>query len=249
MKSKISRVGNIHSIETFGTVDGPGIRYTIFFQGCPLRCRYCHNRDTWSTEGGRQVTIEELLEEIEKYRPFLESSGGGVTATGGEPLLQADFVNELFRELKARGIHTALDTSGFITITPVLEELLEVTDLVMLDIKHIDEEKHKELTGVSNKRTLALAEYLSECNIRTWIRHVVLEGYFEDDQSDHQLAEFISTLSNVEKVELLPYHSMGAFKWEELGLDYPLEGFDPPSAEKMKTIIEIFKSHGIEVSA
>ncbi|WP_431737248.1 pyruvate formate-lyase-activating protein [Cellulosispirillum alkaliphilum] len=244
----MARVGTIHSIETFGTVDGPGIRYTIFFQGCPLRCRYCHNRDTWNTEGGRQVTIDELLEEIEQYRPFLESSGGGVTATGGEPLLQAEFLCELFSELKAREIHTALDTSGFTAITPVVRQLLEVTDLVLLDIKHIDEEKHKKLTCVSNGWILEFAQYLSRNNKTMWIRHVVLEGYFEDDQSDHRLAEFVRKLSNVERVELLPYHSMGAFKWEALGLEYPLEGIEPPSAEKMEAVVEIFRAHGIEVT-
>lgn len=240
--------GRVHSIETFGTVDGPGIRYVVFFQGCPLRCLYCHNRDTWDRAGGRLVTVQELLADIEPYRPFLESSGGGVTATGGEPLLQARFVAQLFGELKSRGIKTALDTSGYTEITPAVDELLSYTDLVLLDIKHMDDAAHRRLTGVSNRRTLAFARHLAERGVPAWIRHVVVKGFTENTESASALASFVRTLPNVEKVELLPYHAMGKYKWEAVGAAYELENVEPPSPETITALKALFEEKDIPVS-
>lgn len=240
--------GRIHSVETFGTVDGPGIRYVVFFQGCPLRCLYCHNRDTWDRAGGRLVTVQDLLADIESYRLFFESSGGGLTATGGEPLLQARFVAELFGELKARGIRTALDTSGYTEITPAVEELLSCTDLVLLDIKHMDDAVHRRLTGVSNGRTLAFARHLAGRGVPAWIRHVVVKGFTETTESASALASFVRTLPNVEKVELLPYHAMGKYKWEAVGAAYALGDLEPPSPETIAALKALFESQDIPVS-
>ena len=217
-------LGYVHSIETFGTVDGPGIRFVVFMQGCPLKCMYCHNRDTWNTKSGNLTNIDDLICEIKRYIPYMKSSGGGVTVSGGEPLLQTQFVTTLFKKLKDLNIHTALDTAGSIPINEDIEVLLKYTDLVLLDIKHIDDEKAKILTGRSNKNNLDFANYLSSHNIPVWIRQVLVPGYTDDEKDLIKLKNFISCLSNVEKVELLPYHDLGKFKWKELGFDYPLEG-------------------------
>lgn len=234
--------GKIHSIETFGTVDGPGIRFVIFMQGCTLKCKYCHNRDTWNVKAGTSTSVPELVKEILKYKSYIDNSDGGVTVSGGEPLLQAEFITELFKELKKLGIHTALDTSGAIPISDQIKELLKYTDLVLLDIKHINPEKCVNLTGFTNKNTLEFAKYLSNINLPVWIRQVLVPGYTDDKFDLLDLKKFIENLSNVEKVELLPYHNLGKFKWDEIGDTYELSDVTPPTPEeieKAKSLLEI----------
>lgn len=237
--------GYIHSFESFGTVDGPGIRFVVFMQGCPMRCLYCHNPDTW-TAGGKSFTAEEVANLALKYKSYF-TGGGGVTVSGGEPLMQAEFVTELFKILKSRGVHTALDTSG-ILFSPAekgkIDELLSVTDLVLLDIKHIDEKEHIKLTRHSNERVLNFAKYLSDIGKPVWIRHVLVPGITDNDEYLSRLTEFISTLKTVEKVEVLPYHNMGEVKYKNLGLDYALKGVEPPTKERVlnaKKILGIIK--------
>ncbi len=235
-------IGRIHSIETLGTVDGPGIRFVVFLQGCHLHCKYCHNRDTWDTKSGNEKTVDELVNQIKKYKSYINLSGGGVTVSGGEPLLQVKFVTSLFKKLKSIGIHTALDTSGSLPINDNIKELLKYTDLVLLDIKHIDNEKCIDLTGKSNKDTLDFAKYLSENNIPAWIRQVLIPTITDDENDLLKLKDFISTLKNIEKVELLPYHDMGKFKWTNLGYEYPLKDILPATEEdiqKAKNILKI----------
>ena len=232
-------IGRIHSFESFGTVDGPGIRFVIFMQGCPLKCKYCHNRDTWDAKAGTTYTIDKVLQKVMRSRPYFETSHGGVTVSGGEPLLQAEFVLELFKKLKKLGIHTALDTAGSLPITPTIQELLTCTDLVLLDIKHIDDQKAIDLTGVSNKNNLNFAKYLSDNEIPMWIRQVLIPGYTDDENDLKKLKEFISTLKTVEKIEILPYHNLGKYKWEELGIKYELEGVKSPSNEEIQKAKDI----------
>lgn len=232
----------IHSVETFGAVDGPGIRYVIFFQGCALKCKYCHNRDTWETKAGKEVTVSELITQIKKYKEYIKYSKGGVTATGGEPLLQQKFLIELFTELKKLGFHTALDTSGMFQLTDDVKKVLSVTDLVLLDIKHIDDKKCKDLVGFSNKLELEFAKYLSDNNIPIWIRQVLIPEITDEESDLIKLKEFIKTLKTVEKVEIHPYHNMGAFKWKELGYVYPLENVrnaNEQDVARAKKILEI----------
>ncbi len=228
-------LGRIHSSESFGTVDGPGLRYVLFLQGCPMRCLYCHNPDTWRFDGGRELSADEVLAEYRKNAVFYKN--GGLTVTGGEPLLQIDFLLELFEKAKKEGIHTCIDTSG-VTYTSTdreytdkLDKLMIYTDLVMLDIKHIDTEKHKELTGHGNENILAFAKYLESKNISLWIRHVVVEGYTDKDSDLYALGELIGSLKNVKALDVLPYHTMGAAKYKELGLKYRLEGVGALSKE------------------
>lgn len=238
-------LGRIHSFETFGTVDGPGIRFVVFLQGCPLRCKYCHNPDTWSYSGGDVFSAEEVAKKALKYKSYIKN--GGVTVSGGEPLLQAEFVTQLFGFLKSEGVHTALDTSGVLfdrrdgECVEKFERLLAVTDLVLLDIKHVDDERHKALTGASNKNILAFAEYLSDIGKDIWIRHVLVPGITDDDGYLRRLREFIGSLKTVKKVEVLPYHSMGEVKYERLGVEYPLKGVQPPDAERIKNAKQILK--------
>lgn len=227
-------VGKIHSIETFGTVDGPGIRFVVFIQGCTLKCKYCHNRDTWDLKSGKEISIDELLEEILKYKSYMDNSGGGVTVSGGEPLVQAEFVTELFKSLKKLGIHTALDTAGSLPISDKIKELLKYTDLVILDIKHIDDEKAKKLTGFSNKNNLEFAKFLSDLKIPVWIRQVLVPGYTDDESDLQNLKRFIDSLKNVENVEILPYHNLGKFKWEEIEGKYELENVSSPTNEQIQ---------------
>ena len=229
--------GRIHSFESFGTVDGPGIRFVVFLQGCPLRCQYCHNPDTWGA-GGKEYTVDEVITQAIRYKNYFGDKGG-VTVTGGEPLLQIDFVIELFKKLKAKGIHTCVDTSG-ITYNPQSQtsvdkhkKLLEVTDLVMLDIKHIDDEACKKLTGQSNAHTLAFAEFLSENQQPMWIRQVIVPGITDDEESLRRTRAFIDGLQSVEKVEVLPYHTLGVVKYEKLGMEYPLKDLEAPSKERV----------------
>jgi pyruvate formate lyase activating enzyme len=226
--------GKIHSIETFGTVDGPGIRYVIFLQGCHLRCKYCHNRDTWDTTVGTPKKVSELVQDIQKYSDYIKFSKGGVTVTGGEPLLQPKFLIALFTELKKLGYHTALDTSGMFPLTPEVKQVLSLTDLVLLDIKHIDDEKCKDLVGFSNKLELEFANYLSENGIKMWIRQVIIPGITDDENDLIRLKEFLQTLKTVEKIELNPYHTLGVYKWEDLGLEYPLKGVRQANTEDIE---------------
>ena len=231
-------MGRIHSIETFGAVDGPGIRFVVFFQGCPMRCQYCHNPDSWEYGGGTEKSVEELVTEIKKYKHYFGETGG-VTVSGGEPLAQIDFLTELFEALKGEGIHTCLDTSGvtFNTTMQTLkkfDKLMEFTDLVLLDIKHIDRDKHKSLTGHYNDSVLEFARYLDKKSIPVWIRHVLVPGVTADKKQLTKLREFLDTLTNVEKIEVLPYHTLGVSKYEKLGLDYSLKGVDAPTSEEIE---------------
>lgn len=239
--------GNIHSIETFGTVDGPGIRYVIFTQGCLLRCQFCHNADTWEIGKGKQVEVSEIIDDLKTYLPFIQSSGGGITVSGGEPLLQLPFLLELFKECKKLGIHTAIDTSGGCYSSAPhfqqqLNEVLEYTDLVLLDLKHINRKKHITLTGMANDHILDFAKYLSGKKIPVWIRHVLVPGRTNEIADLEQLGEFIGTLENVAKVEILPYHKLGVYKWEALGLEYPLQGVEPPSDKEVENAYKLLTS-------
>lgn len=224
MENKLNKVAKVHSIESFGTVDGPGIRFVLFLQGCSLKCKYCHNRDTWDMTLGEEKTLEEIVEKVKRYKTYMTLSGGGVTVTGGEPLLQVKFLIEFFKRLKEENINTCIDTSGMFNITDDIKEVLKYTDLILLDIKHIDDEKCKELVGVSNKKELEFARYLSENGKKMWIRQVLVPGYTDDEKDLLRLKDFLSTLKTVEKVQILKYHSMGKYKWEKLGLKYELEG-------------------------
>jgi pyruvate formate lyase activating enzyme len=231
--------GFIHSIESCGTVDGPGLRYVIFTQGCVLRCQYCHNADTWEIGKGKEMTVEEIIDDVKTYLPFINASGGGITVSGGEPLLQIDFLTELFKACKQLGIHTAIDSSGGCYTTEAsfqqkLNELLSYTDLILLDLKHIDEKKHRKLTGKTNKHILQFARFLSEKNVPVWIRYVLVPTITDDPNDLRRLAAFIRTLNNVKKIEILPYHKLGVYKWKALGLKYPLEGIEPPSEESVQ---------------
>ena len=226
--------GYIHSTESFGTVDGPGIRFVVFMQGCPMRCLYCHNPDTWSLNKGEKRSTDSILAEYDSYKEFLKN--GGITCTGGEPLLQIDFVTELFEKAKGKGIHTCLDTSG-ITFRPDDEEvlgkfrrLMKSTDLVMLDIKHIDPEEHKKLTAHTNENILAFAEFLRDEGVTLWVRHVVVPGITDDEKYLHDLGYFLGGLKNLKALDVLPYHTMGKAKYKELGMEYPWG--DTPPAEK-----------------
>ena len=241
-------IGRIHSVETCGTVDGPGIRYILFTQGCPLRCKYCHNPDTWKMNDGKEEDTNTLIQDIRKYKSFMTCSGGGLTISGGEPLLQPDFVKDMFIKCKEEGIHTCLDTNGFVRrYDPVIDELLEVTDLVMLDLKQMNDEIHQNLVGVSNHRTLEFAKYLANKNVKVWIRYVVVPGWSDDDDSAHRLGEFTRDMGNVEKIELLPYHELGKHKWVAMGEEYKLDGVKPPKKETMERVKGILEQYGHKV--
>lgn len=229
----------IHSIETFGTVDGPGVRFVCFFQGCHLECKYCHNRDTWDINGGKYISVDELFNEIMKYKTFI-SPNGGFTASGGEPLLQSYFLIALFKKLKAAGIHTAIDTSGMIEITDTIKELLSLTDLVLLDIKHIDPIKCKDLVGFSNEKELAFARYLNDNNIPVWIRQVIVPGFTDNKDDLLKLKTFINSLNNVKKIEFLPYHNLGEYKWKELGFEYSLKNVRQANDKDIQRVKNFF---------
>lgn len=232
-------MARIHSIETMGTVDGPGLRFVVFMQGCHLRCKYCHNRDTWNTCAGQIISLEELVDKIDNYTNYFKASNGGVTISGGEPLLQMDFLISLFKELKKRNIHTAIDTSGMFSLTDKLKELVSLTDLFLLDIKHINSEKCKELVGFSNEKELEFARYLSSIKKPMWIRQVIIPTITDNENDLLKLKEFLQSLSSVEKVELLKYHNMGKFKWEQLGYKYDLENIPNATDEDIKRAKEI----------
>ncbi len=232
-------VGKIHSFFAGGTVDGPGIRFVIFMKGCPLRCLYCHNPDTWSSEGALVYECDDVVSQALKYKGYF-NNGGGVTVSGGEPLLQIDFVIELFKKLKKYKVHTALDTSGIIfdkdnkELLAKFDELIKYTDLVLLDIKHINNDEHIKLTTKSNKNVLDFAKYLSDNNINVWIRHVLVPSITLNDEYLIELKKFIDTLDNVSKIEVLPYHTMGIVKYKNLGIEYPLEGERTPTKDEVR---------------
>ena len=225
--------GRIHSFESLGAVDGPGVRFVVFMQGCTLKCKYCQNRDTWDLNGGTIYSVTEIVEKILRYKNYIMPDGG-VTISGGEPLLQTKFLIELFTKLKEYNIHTCIDTSGSFDITDDIKKLINLTDLFLLDIKCINDEKAKDLTGVSNKKELDFARYLSSINKPLWIRQVLIPGITDDEQDLIKLKEFISSLKAVEKVEVLPYHDLGKFKWENLGCKYELEGYRTANQEDVK---------------
>ncbi|MDR0483988.1 MAG: pyruvate formate lyase-activating protein [Alphaproteobacteria bacterium] len=239
----------IHSVESMGTVDGPGIRFIVFFQGCSMGCKFCHNRDTWDRHSGHEVSVDELIEKIKAGLPFFKNANGGVTASGGEPLLHAEFVEELFRRCKEElGITTTLDTSGCIELTDSVKAALKYTDYVLLDIKHMVDEKHKNLTGRHNDLVFAFAEYIKTLPLEIWIRHVVVPGYTTDMQDVEALALYVKSLGeNVKRIDILPYHMMGIYKWEEMGLPYPLEGLEPPTPEILNEIKQILEKYNKNV--
>lgn len=243
--------GYIHSIDSFGSVDGPGVRFVIFLQGCYMRCRYCHNPDTWrlADESNaaelkvKEMTPSALMKQALRYRPYWKADGG-ITVSGGEPLLQIDFLTELFRLAKENGVGTVLDTAGqpFTREEPFfskLTTLMEYTDLVMLDIKHIDPEKHRWLTGHTNENILDFAKYLNEIGKPMWIRHVLVPGITDDEANLRGIRGFLDTLENVKRVEVLPYHTLGVFKWESLGIPYTLKDTIPPTGEAVRRAKEI----------
>ena len=237
--------GNIHSVETCGTVDGPGIRYVVFVQGCPMRCLYCHNPDSWDTGINKKMSVSEIVAGYESVKEFCK---GGITVTGGEPLLQIEFVTELFKAFKEKNIHTALDTSGIMfnpQNTEKMDELMKYTDLVLLDIKHISDEEHKKLTTHSNKNILEFAKYLSDISKPVWIRHVVVPGVNDKAEYLSELGRFMGSLNNVKALDVLPYHDMAIPKYKNLGIEYPLKDVPPLSKEDAikarNIIVEAYK--------
>lgn len=227
----------VHSVESFGSVDGPGIRFVIFLKGCAMRCQYCHNPDTWDRAGGNLRSVDDVLSQALRYRSYWGEKGG-ITVSGGEALLQIQPLTELFHKAKDLGINTCLDTSAQPFSRKdgrfsAFEALMKYTDLVLLDIKHIDNDAHKRLTGWENENILDCARYLSDIHKPVWIRHVLVPGINDDDESLHRLRSFIDTLSNVERVEVLPYHDLGVYKWEQLGIPYKLTDVKPPTEESV----------------
>ncbi len=233
-------VGRVHSIETMGTLEGPGIRFVVFLQGCPLRCLFCHNPDTWQVDAGTGMEVERLLEELDGYRSFIDASGGGITCTGGEPLLQAGFVAEFFERCRSLGIHTALDTSGYAELSDAVIRVLEHTDLVLLDIKHSHEKGHRKLTGVSFETIERFARYVDRSASDLWVRHVLIPGYTLEPQVLKATAAFIGSLGTVSRVDLLPYHELGKHKWEALGKRYPLAEIRPPDQNEVDRAYQVF---------
>ena len=245
MEENKALVGHVHSLETFGLVDGPGVRTVVFLQGCRMRCRYCHNPETWSMSGGEEWTAKDLFNRVYRYRTYWKNNGG-ITVSGGEPLLQIDFLLEFFALAKAKGIHTTLDTAGnpFTREEPFFgkfRKLMELTDLVMLDFKEMDGVRHKELTGVANDNILDLARYLSDTGKDMWIRHVLVPGLTDDEDGLRRTADFIRSLNTVQRVEVLPYHTLGLFKWQKLGIPYPLPDAVPPTPEQVKRAEELLQ--------
>ncbi|WP_321971905.1 pyruvate formate-lyase-activating protein [Paratractidigestivibacter sp.] len=237
--------GRVHSVESFGSADGPGVRYIVFLQGCPMRCRFCHNPDTWKAEGGELKSVNELLNEAERYSRYWRKDGG-ITVSGGEALAQIDFLLELFSEAKKRGINTCLDTS----LAPFtregawfqkFERLIDVCDLMLCDIKHIDAAAHRDLTGRDNANILDAFRYLDEKGQPIWVRHVLVPGITDADDSLRRTREFIASLSNVQRVEVLPYHTLGVFKWEDLGIPYTLGDVEPPTPEQTDRATKILR--------
>lgn len=229
----------VHSFETFGAVDGPGIRYIIFLQGCHLHCKYCQNRDTWSLNTGLQFNVDNLMKKILRYKNYFIASGGGVTVSGGEPLIQTDFLVELFTQLKKENISTAIDTSGSFVLNNSIKKLIDLTDIFLLDIKCINDTICKDLTGVSNKLELEFAKYLSDNNKEIWIRQVLIPGITDNPKDLKDLKDFLSTLKSLKQIDILPYHDLGKFKWTNLGIPYPLENIRTANLDDVKKAKEI----------
>lgn len=236
-------IGRIHSVESCGTVDGPGVRFVVFMQGCPLRCQFCHNPDTWDTSKGKEYYPSDLMKEIVKYKSYMKFSGGGVTFTGGEPLLQSSFLLEMVKLCKAEGISVAIDTSGFI-YNEKIREILEYTDIVLLDIKNYDPTVYETVTGVSLAPTLDFLEYLREKNIKTWIRYVLVPNLTDNLESVSELSDYLKDFPNVLKIELLAFHKMGEYKWKEMGIKYRLADTKEPTKELLKKAKDIFEASG-----
>lgn len=234
----------VHGLESFGLVDGPGVRYIVFLQGCHMRCQYCHNPETWRLKGGKEMSADEIMEKALRYKPYWRNNGG-ITVSGGEPLLQIDFLIEFFRLAHEKGIHTTLDTSGnpFDSSNPEFmakfEELMKYTDLIMLDLKEIDPEKHKILCAQPNENIFEMARWLSDHGKLMWIRHVLVPDLTDDEEGLRQLDEFIRSLNGVRRVEILPYHTLGVSKWHDLGIKYPLEDAVAPTPEQTKKAEDI----------
>ena len=239
-------VGRVHSLESFGSVDGPGVRFVVFLQGCALRCKYCHNPETWATDCGEQWTAEDLFRRVYRYRNYWGKKGG-ITVSGGEPLRQMDFLTDFFTLAHQKGVHTAIDTAGEpfrpddVEWLARFDKLLAVTNLIILDLKEIDPEKHRRLTGKDNSNILALARYASDHGIPLWVRHVLVPGLTDDEDGLRQTAAFLASLKTVERVEVLPYHTLGLFKWQKLGISYPLPDAVPPTAEQVKRAEELLE--------
>ena len=238
--------GFIHSFETFGSVDGPGVRFLVFMQGCPMRCLYCHNPDTWKANVGDQYEVEDVVKKALRYKNYWGKEGG-VTVSGGEALMQIDFVTKLFKAFKEQGVNTCLDTSaGLYRDSPeyieLFDNLMQYTDLVLLDIKHSNSAEHKKLTGIGNENILACAKHLDKIGKKVWIRHVLVPGITDNQEQLQKLRDFLDTLSNVQKVEVLPYHSLGVHKYESLGIDYKLKDTPHPSAESIENACKILKA-------
>ena len=239
-------IGHVHSLESFGSVDGPGVRFVVFLQGCALRCKYCHNPETWACEGGEEYTPEALFQKVSRYRNYWGKKGG-VTVSGGEPLRQMEFLTAFFQLARKKGVHTALDTAGqpFRPEDPeylaAFDTLMASTSLVILDLKEIDPEKHRQLTGKDNANILAMARHVSDLGVPLWIRHVLAPGLTDDEEGLRRTADFIASLKTVQRVEVLPYHTLGLFKWEKLGIPYPLPDAVPPTAEQVKRAEELLE--------
>lgn len=236
--------GRIHSLESFGTLDGPGVRFVVFLQGCPLRCRYCHNPDAQPMEGGREITVSELMRQIESCRNFIRS--GGVTLSGGEPLAQPEFARELLTRCREAGFHTALDTSGVYALSHS-RSVIDAADLLLLDIKAFDPELCRRLTGADNSNALATLNYCETNGKPVWIRHVLVPGYTLDPEQLEALAAYLAPFRCIGRVELLPFHRMAEFKWRALGIDDPLAGVPEPAAAEVKTAAELFSAAGLTV--
>ncbi|QGG46386.1 pyruvate formate-lyase-activating protein [Heliorestis convoluta] len=246
MKSFNDIAAPVHSIETLGTVDGPGIRFILFLAGCPLRCLYCHNSDTWDPSVGKETTVSEVIAEIKRYKAFYDRSGGGLTVSGGEPTLHAYFLAELFQRCQGEGIHTCLDTSGFCDQEKA-ELFLPYTDLVLLDIKHMDPQKHRQITGVDAYKSIAFSQYVTEKNIATWIRYVLVPGYTDATEDIEKLCAYVATMNKVERITFLPFHQLGSAKREALGIANPLADLKAPSPEKIAEAQEIAQKYGLKI--
>jgi len=245
----MSTTGYVHSIETFGNVDGPGIRFILFLQGCSLKCKYCHNRDSWKMNTGKIMTAQEVVTEVLKYREFFDASGGGITVSGGEPLLQLPFLIELFTLCKKEGIHTNIDTSGGIRLNNrnvgLLEQLIPLTDMMMLDVKLMNPIGHLDLIGVPNEPILEFGRYIAKAGVKLWIRRVLIPRLTDSEDDLIATANYIkelNTLGTVERIEVLPYHPMGESKWVELGFEYPLKGQRIPTKDEVKIAEDILKA-------
>lgn len=236
-------IARIHSSETMGSVDGPGLRYVLFLQGCNMRCLYCHNRDTWNSNGGEEIELSSLISKIDSLKGFYNRDDGGITVSGGEPLLQSSLVSKLFDAVHIMGLTTALDTSGHALLTPEVKTCIEKTDFLLMDVKSLDDKIHKTLAGVDRTLVNTFFEYVKGQDTKIWLRYVYVPGYTDSDQDRKRLVEFILSFSNIERVDILPYHVYGKEKWEKLGYKYPLDGLEPPTEEEVHKFRVYIKEH------